>query len=159
MNKNLVGWGAVIILVVVGGGFWLGNSNKSAVVTTPPSTGLENIPSDISVTAPVIGDSEEVEAVDEKQSVAGEVNQIAIASGNLFYRPDKLSLKKGEPVKLNFTNTGFHTFTIDELGVNEQFSGPSATVEFTPAQAGEFEYYCAVPGHREGGMIGTLTVR
>jgi plastocyanin len=30
------------------------------------------------------------------------------------------------------------------------------TVDFP---AGEYEYYCAVPGHREGGMVGTLTVQ
>jgi uncharacterized cupredoxin-like copper-binding protein len=25
-------------------------------------------------------------------------------------------------------------------------------------EAGEYEFYCAVPGHKEGGMEGTLTV-
>jgi len=29
------------------------------------------------------------------------------------------------------------------------------TVDFP---AGEYEYYCSVPGHREGGMVGTLVV-
>jgi uncharacterized cupredoxin-like copper-binding protein len=26
-------------------------------------------------------------------------------------------------------------------------------------EAGTYEFYCAVPGHREGGMEGTLTVK
>jgi uncharacterized cupredoxin-like copper-binding protein len=37
-------------------------------------------------------------------------------------------------------------------------AGGSNTVEFTPAEAGEYEYFCTVPGHREAGMSGTLVV-
>jgi uncharacterized cupredoxin-like copper-binding protein len=32
----------------------------------------------------------------------------------------------------------------------------SATIN---APAGTYEYYCNVPGHREAGMVGTLTVQ
>jgi len=84
--------------------------------------------------------------------------EISMESGNLFFSPDNLSLTKGEPVKLTFQNAGTHTFTIDELGIDVPIRGSSAVVEFTPNQTGTFEYYCATPGHRSGGMFGSLTV-
>ncbi len=37
-------------------------------------------------------------------------------------------------------------------------AGESNTVEFTPAEAGEYEYFCTVPGHKEAGMSGALVV-
>lgn len=37
--------------------------------------------------------------------------------------------------------------------------GKSADVSFTPTQAGEYTFYCTVPGHREAGMRGRLLVR
>jgi uncharacterized cupredoxin-like copper-binding protein len=33
-----------------------------------------------------------------------------------------------------------------------------ATVQFTPTAAGTYQFYCAEPGHKEAGMVGTLTV-
>lgn len=37
-------------------------------------------------------------------------------------------------------------------------SGEQASVTFTPTEPGTYEFYCTVPGHREAGMIGQLTV-
>ena len=82
-----------------------------------------------------------------------------MVSGNLFFKPDKLSLTKGKPVRIQVQNTGIHTFTIDELGVNVPLRNSSEVVEFTPNKEGRFVYYCAIPGHREGGMLGDLEVR
>jgi len=84
--------------------------------------------------------------------------EISMTSGNLFFGPRTLTLAKGQPVKINFRNVGVHTFTIDELGVNVTLRGSSGVVEFTPDRSGTFEYYCAVPGHRGGGMFGSLRV-
>ena len=36
--------------------------------------------------------------------------------------------------------------------------GLNAHVTFTPTESGTYEFYCAVPGHREAGMGGTLIV-
>ena len=36
--------------------------------------------------------------------------------------------------------------------------GKTSTLTFTPLVAGEFPVACSVPGHREAGMVGTLTV-
>ena len=36
--------------------------------------------------------------------------------------------------------------------------GKAADVSFTPTKAGEYVFYCTVPGHREAGMQGKLMV-
>lgn len=83
---------------------------------------------------------------------------IAMRAGNFFFSPKTLTVSVGEEVVLDIRSTGTHTFTIDELGVNVRFGTGKATVRFTPDRPGQFEYYCAIPGHRERGMIGTLIV-
>lgn len=53
-----------------------------------------------------------------------------------------------------------HNVTIEELGdevVVEAAGGQSATGSVT-LDPGTYTYYCSVPGHREAGMEGTLTV-
>ena len=69
----------------------------------------------------------------------------------------------GSTVIVNITNTGvgFHDFVIDALDVNsgELAGGEQVQVTFTaPDEPGEFQFYCSIPGHKEAGMVGTLTV-
>ena len=61
------------------------------------------------------------------------------------------------------TNTGFleHDFTIDELNIHEVLpSGQPVEVTLPDdlAAGDTYAFYCSVPGHRQGGMEGTLTV-
>ena len=51
-----------------------------------------------------------------------------------------------------------HNFSIDALGIDVDIA-PGATEQVViNAPAGEYEYYCNVPGHKEAGMVGTLIV-
>ncbi len=93
-----------------------------------------------------------------QQGEAPAEGAIAMRAGNFFFSPKTLTVTVGEEVVLDIRSTGVHTFTIDELGVNVRFGTGKATVRFTPDRPGQFEYYCAIPGHRERGMIGTLVV-
>ncbi|MCB9798184.1 cupredoxin domain-containing protein [Candidatus Nomurabacteria bacterium] len=73
-----------------------------------------------------------------------------------------LRVKKGQKVSLEFvSDSGFHDFVVDELGVatdRVRDGEGSTTVEFTPEKTGTFEYYCSVGEHRANGMKGTIIV-
>ena len=36
--------------------------------------------------------------------------------------------------------------------------GQTVTLDFTPTAKGTYEYVCTIPGHKEAGMKGTITV-
>jgi uncharacterized cupredoxin-like copper-binding protein len=38
-------------------------------------------------------------------------------------------------------------------------AGGTATIDFTPTQAGTFDFACNLPGHKEAGMVGTFVVQ
>ncbi|OGH73908.1 MAG: hypothetical protein A3C90_02730 [Candidatus Magasanikbacteria bacterium RIFCSPHIGHO2_02_FULL_51_14] len=95
---------------------------------------------------------------EEEEQAAVETRVMNMQAGNFFFSPDSLRLTKGQPVKIEVSNGGFHSFTVDELGVDAPIRGSSSIVEFTPTKTGTFTYYCNVPGHREAGMMGTVVV-
>ena len=51
-----------------------------------------------------------------------------------------------------------HNFSIDELGIDVDLAPGETQETVINAPAGEYEYYCNVPGHKEAGMVGTLIV-
>lgn len=74
-----------------------------------------------------------------------------------------LRAQPGDVVKITVVNGDgvLHDLTIDEFGVttgelSEQ--GQEASVIFQVDEAGEYVYYCSIPGHRQAGMWGTLVV-
>jgi uncharacterized cupredoxin-like copper-binding protein len=134
--------------------------------STPPVNPASQPPEQRAVppdtTSPPAAQSSSVNShVDSSVSAGGtsaDVQTFTMVSDNLSFSPNALTVKKGKPVTITITNVGLHTFTIDALGVNVPLTKFSATVAFTPAKAGTFTFYCATPGHREAGMVGTLTV-
>ena len=46
----------------------------------------------------------------------------------------------------------------EELAGSDVVTDGETTEASAELEPGEYAYYCAVPGHREGGMEGTLTV-
>jgi uncharacterized cupredoxin-like copper-binding protein len=103
-------------------------------------------------------------------------------NGGMGYTPSSLEVKRGEQVKFVIKNAGAlpHEFVLADTKANLKHAAlmqkypemehddpnaktvqPSATTEilwrFT--KAGTFEFACLIPGHREAGMIGKITVK
>lgn len=85
-------------------------------------------------------------------------------SGQLEYNTKTLSAKAGK-VTIAFTNMAplAHDVAVESssgqaLGSTPVFSGgtKSLSVELKP---GTYKFFCTVPGHRQAGMEGTLTVQ
>jgi plastocyanin len=78
------------------------------------------------------------------------------------FDPATLTATVGQTVNVTLDNVGVleHNFVIDELNVRlgPIQGGQQSSGSFTPDAAGSYTYYCDVPGHREAGMVGTLTV-
>lgn len=87
---------------------------------------------------------------------------ITVKAKDIQYETTSLTAKVGQPITLTLENTGAldHSFVIDELNVKIENVKPggTGTTTFTPSKAGTYTFYCNVPGHKEAGMTGTLTV-
>ena len=104
------------------------------------------------------------------------------ADGKMLFMPAKLELKKGEQVKFVLRNNGSleHEFVLastpenlkhaeamkknpdmehDEPNGRKLAPKASGEIVWKFSKAGDFEYACLIPGHREAGMIGTVSVK
>ncbi len=90
----------------------------------------------------------------------GEAVAGTVTMHDIFFDPTDLAAPADTAVTIDLVNEGaaVHDFTIDALGVNVTLNpGESGQVSIN-APAGTYEYYCSIPGHKDAGMVGTLTV-
>ena len=82
------------------------------------------------------------------------------------FAPSSGTVKSGSPVNVTLTDGGSvdHTWVLlDKDGKTvltrlDAKVGQSVSKDFTAPAAGSYTFICDVPGHREAGMSGTLTV-
>jgi plastocyanin len=97
---------------------------------------------------------------------SGNTLQIAAEATELKFDQPTLTAAKPGRVVVVFTNPSPipHNFTVQQ-GTNGKVLGHTptfATGKMTLVlnlPAGKYTYYCSVPGHRQAGMVGTLTVK
>lgn len=134
MNKNTIVIIIIVAVVIVLGSISLfGNNTQS-----PATNNLQN-----------------------NQQAVKEFSMTAFYdNAGVWFSVKEMSVNKGDLVRVKVTNIkGTHDFTIDEYGINKITPlNEEVIVEFTADKAGEFIYYCSIPGHREKGQWGTLKV-
>jgi len=146
MNKIIY---VVVATALIGGFIYIATQQKTSTPVGTTVIPKDSMTQDQNLAAPQSSDT----------SSTPEDGVIKMNSGGFFFAPNTLQAKVGEEVNIDITSTGLHTFTIDELGVDVPTQdGITTRVTFTPNKAGTYTYYCAIPGHKEAGQIGTLTV-
>jgi plastocyanin len=82
---------------------------------------------------------------------------------DISFSVKSLDVPANTQITINLVNKGAatHNFNIDDLNVHsgDVPSGQKAIVTFNSGAAGTHQYYCNIPGHKEAGMVGTLTVK
>jgi nitrite reductase (NO-forming) len=86
---------------------------------------------------------------------------VTVKASEFNFNPGTLQVPAGRKVTLTLANEGTtdHDLTVDALGVKLQ-AGPGkvASGDFTFDKPGAYDFYCTIPGHKQAGMHGTLTV-
>ncbi len=125
-------------------------TRRSSPSTTAPWAGV------ISSTLVLIGLVVWGASTARAETEAGDIHLVA---KNVAFTETEIATAAGEvTVTLENKDLFWHTFTIEELGVDLRVPvGAELPVTFE-APPGEYEFICAIPGHTEAGMRGTLTV-
>ncbi len=101
------------------------------------------------------------ETATHEEDDGGEGTHLQLAadpSGAFAFDQTSLSAPAGD-ITIELTNDSSvpHNVEIEGDGVSETITGDTTELMAT-LEAGEYVYFCNLPGHREGGMEGTLTV-
>jgi len=102
--------------------------------------------------------------------------------GTMLFIPDKVDVRKGEQVRFIIRNNGMlkHEFMLASVQDNDKHGelmkkypdmehddpngksiepGKVAEIVWRFSKAGTFEFACLIPGHREAGMHGAVSVK
>jgi uncharacterized cupredoxin-like copper-binding protein len=102
--------------------------------------------------------------------------------GKMMFVPDRVEVKRGEQVRFKIRNSGMldHEFILATTEENEKHAeemkknpemehddpnakrvapGKNSEIVWRFTKAGQFEFGCLIPGHREAGMTGTIVVK
>jgi plastocyanin len=132
------------------------NTTSSTTASTPATTATTTATT--TPTTTVAGPS--APATASSTSLSLEANP----EGQLKYNKTSLSASAGK-VSIAFTNSSplEHNVTVESsagkvLGATPTFKGGTKVLTLE-LKAGTYKFFCSVPGHRQAGMEGTLTVK
>src|SRR5215212_3063548 len=85
---------------------------------------------------------------------------IDVVARDIFFEPKEVTIPANTDVTVNVPNEGVtpHNFSIDALNIDVDIAPGAREAVVINAPAGEYAFYCNVPGHKEAGMVGTLIV-
>ncbi|MEO7910630.1 MAG: cupredoxin domain-containing protein [Roseiflexaceae bacterium] len=125
-------------------------------------------------------------ACGQTSSVTSAPQAFAVMAKEFAFMPATLSVHTGQPVTISLQNNGAveHDWSIQEIDISGEATsagdasaghmmggmgdepklhvaagiGGKGSLTFTPSKPGTYTFYCTVAGHKEAGMVGTLTV-
>jgi plastocyanin len=108
-------------------------------------------------------EGEEAGQAEAPEGGGGALTLTADPGGDLSFDKKSLEAPAGEvTIRMENPSQLPHNVSVEGDGVEEEGEtveeGGTSEVS-ARMNAGEYTFYCSVPGHREGGMEGTLTVR
>ena len=85
---------------------------------------------------------------------------VEMTAFSMGFDPAVIKIKGGEYFDIDISNVDIvHSFDLDELGIHVNLGGGERKmIRVNLPGKGEYEYYCAIPGHKEAGMKGILIV-
>jgi nitrite reductase (NO-forming) len=86
---------------------------------------------------------------------------VMVTATEFKFSPVSLELPAGKKVSITLHNMGSveHDITVDGLNVKlHAGAGKTTSGEFTLDKPGTYDFYCSIPGHKDAGMHGTLSV-
>lgn len=128
-----------------------------------------------------------VAACGATEAAPTEPQSFTVITKEFTFAPAQIAVASAEPVELILQNAGAveHDWSVREIDLSGKpttsgesgaghmagdmhdaptlhvAAGPGgqAKLSFVPSKPGTYEFYCTVAGHKEAGMIGTLTVK
>ena len=114
----------------------------------------------------------------------GDNPDVTVIAEDTKFNPSSIAIQSGEEVTLELQNNDAveHDFQVDGLDVDVMSGGSdmpehggdghgsagtlamhtggheSMSITFLANEPGTYEFYCTIPGHKESGMVGILTV-
>jgi plastocyanin len=147
---------AVLVVIAVSMAVVTAGGSKSAAAATPAAGQTGSTAATSSPTATT------GTPAPPSSPAAGSVALEANSGGQLSFNTTKLAAKAGK-VTIEMANMSptEHNLTLAQgskvLGATPTFTGGKRSITLTLA-AGSYTFYCSVPGHRQAGMEGVLTV-
>jgi uncharacterized cupredoxin-like copper-binding protein len=98
---------------------------------------------------------------------------ISIVTSGLNYYPNQIAVNRSETMELQLINSDDIEHDLEFLRIPHKEEQPNSdsiihihakprstsVLTFTPIMEGTYEYYCTIPGHKDGGMVGILIVK
>lgn len=96
-----------------------------------------------------------------KEPTGPAVATLKINAGNVYFKPTELTAPPGiVQIKLYNQESGTHDLVIKDIsGFHLEVSGEGSNASGkVDLKAKKYEFSCTIPGHKEAGMKGTITV-
>ena len=93
-------------------------------------------------------------------SPAATADRVEVTVSRQGFRPDRVTIRKGEPVRLSLTSSdGEHCFAVDAFRIEKRVVvGRPSVVDLTPDRTGAFAFYDCLADPGSETKAGTLVV-